>query len=62
MDRVIEKNKWSMKRILPIVGGVVVVGLVAAAYLNTTGKPKLNVEQDRLMISEVSGLVKIIGV
>jgi HlyD family secretion protein len=54
MDRVIEKNKWSMKRILPIAGGVALVGLIAAAYFNTTGKPKLNVEQDRLMISEVS--------
>ena len=43
-----------MKRILPIAGGIALVGLIAAAYLNTTGKPKLNVEQDRLMISEVS--------
>ena len=54
MDRVIEKNKWSMKRILPIVGGVAVVGLIAAAYMSNTGKTKLNVAQDRLTVSEVS--------
>ena len=54
MDRVIEKKKWSMKRILPIVGGAVVVGLIATAYLSNTGKTKLNVAQDRLTVSEVS--------
>lgn len=54
MDRVIEKKKWSMKKILPIAGGVALVGLIAAAYLSSTGKSKLNVEQDRLMITEVS--------
>ena len=43
-----------MKRILPIVGGVVVVGLIAAAYMSNTGKTKLNVAQDRLTVSEVS--------
>ncbi len=43
-----------MKKILPIAGGVALVGLIAAAYLSSTGKSKLNVEQDRLMITEVS--------
>ena len=51
MDRVIEKKRWSMKRIPPIAG---VLGLIASACLNNTGKPKLNVAQDRLMISEDS--------
>lgn len=54
MDRVIEKNKWSVKRILPWVGGVAVIGLIAASYFNTTGNSKLNVEEDKIMISEVS--------
>ena len=54
MDRVIEKKKWSLKRILPIVGGVMVIGLIAAAYLSNTGKTKLNVAQDRLTVSEVT--------
>ncbi len=43
-----------MKRILPWVGGVAVVGLIAASYFSTTGKSKLNVEEDKIMISEVS--------
>ncbi|MEA5427169.1 efflux RND transporter periplasmic adaptor subunit [Arcicella lustrica] len=54
MDRVIEKNKWSAKRILPWIGGVAVIGLIAASYFNTTGNSKLNVEEDKIMISEVS--------
>jgi HlyD family secretion protein len=54
MDRVIEKKKWSLKRILPWVGGVAVIGLIAASYFSTTGKSKLNVEEDKIMISEVS--------
>lgn len=54
MDRVIEKKKWSVKRILPWVGGVAVIGLIAASYFSTTGKSKLNVEEDKIMISEVS--------
>jgi HlyD family secretion protein len=54
MDRVIEKKKWSIKRILPIVGGVGVIGLIAAAYMSNTGKAKLNVAQDRLTVAEVT--------
>lgn len=54
MDRVIEKKKWSVKRILPIAGGLGILGLIAASYYGTTGKAKLNVEQDKIIISEVS--------
>ncbi|HSN10045.1 MAG TPA: hypothetical protein VLS85_13490, partial [Hanamia sp.] len=53
MDRVIEKKKWSRKRILTIAGIVAVVALIAASYYYTSGKRKLNVDTDRITISEV---------
>ncbi|WP_044173017.1 efflux RND transporter periplasmic adaptor subunit [Flectobacillus major] len=54
MDRVIEKKKWPIKKILPIAGGVALVGLIVASYLNTTGNSKLNVEADKIMVTEVT--------
>ncbi|MEO6905698.1 MAG: HlyD family efflux transporter periplasmic adaptor subunit [Ginsengibacter sp.] len=53
MDRVIEKKKWSKKRILTIGGIVAVVALIAASYYFTSGKSKLNVDTDRVTISEI---------
>jgi HlyD family secretion protein len=53
MDRVIEKKKWSSKRIITIVGIVAVIGLIAASYFFTSGKSKLNVDTDRVTISEI---------
>ncbi|HYM95275.1 MAG TPA: HlyD family efflux transporter periplasmic adaptor subunit [Chitinophagaceae bacterium] len=53
MDRVIAKKKWNRKRILTIVGIVAVVFLAAASYYFTSGKNKLNVDRDRITISEV---------
>ncbi|MBS1620933.1 MAG: efflux RND transporter periplasmic adaptor subunit [Bacteroidetes bacterium] len=53
MDRVIAKKKWSKKRILTIAGIAAVVLLVAASYYYTSGKSKLNVDADRISISEV---------
>jgi len=53
MDRVIEKKKWSSKRILTIVGIAAVVALIAASYYFTSGKSKLNVDTDRVTISEI---------
>ena len=53
MDRVIEKKKWSTKRILTIAGIVAVVALIAASYYFTSGKSKLNVDTDRITISEI---------
>jgi HlyD family secretion protein len=53
MDRVIEKKKWSSKRILTIVGIVAVVALIGASYYFTSGKSKLNVDTDRVTISEI---------
>ncbi len=53
MDRVIEKKKWTTKKILTIAGITALVALIAASYYFTSGNSKLNVETDRLQISEV---------
>jgi HlyD family secretion protein len=53
MDRVIEKKRWTAKRILLIAGIAAIVGLIAASYLLTSGNSKLNVETERITISEV---------
>ncbi|HEY5370226.1 MAG TPA: efflux RND transporter periplasmic adaptor subunit [Hanamia sp.] len=53
MDRVIEKKKWSTKRILTIAGIVAVVALIGGSYYFTSGKSKLNVDTDRITISEI---------
>ena len=53
VDRVIAKKKWSRKRILTIAGIVAIVLLIAASYYYTSGNSKLNVETDRITISEI---------
>jgi len=53
VDRVIAKKRWSRKRILTIAGIVGIVVLIAGAYYMTSGKPRLNVEAERITISEV---------
>jgi HlyD family secretion protein len=53
VDRVIEKKKWNTKRILTIGGIVALVGLILGSIYFTSGKSKLNVETERLTISEV---------
>lgn len=53
MDRVIEKKTWTKKRILTIVGIVGIVGLAVASYVFTSGKSRLNVDTERITISEV---------
>lgn len=53
MDRVIEKKKWSTKRILTIAGIVALLGLIVASYYFTSGGAKLNVDVERITISEV---------
>ena len=44
MDRVIEKKKWTAKKILTIVGIAGIIALLVSSYLLTSGKSKLNVE------------------
>src|SRR4249920_1572249 len=53
MDRVIPKKKWTTKRMLTIGGGGALVLLIAASFYFTTGKSKLNVDTERITISEV---------
>jgi HlyD family secretion protein len=53
VDRVIAKKKWSKKRILTIVGIVALAALIVSSYYFTAGGNKLNVETDRITISEV---------
>ncbi len=53
MDRVIVKKKWSTKRILTIAGIAAVVALIAASYYFTSGNSKLNVDTERITISEI---------
>lgn len=53
MDRIIEKKKWSSKRILTIVGIAAVVILIGLSYYFTSGKSKLNVDTDRITVSTI---------
>lgn len=53
MDRVIPKKKWSTKRILTIAGITALVALIAASIYFTSGKSRLNVDLERVTISEV---------
>jgi len=53
VDRVVAKKKWGKKRILTIAGVLGVVSLAAASYYFTSGKSRLNVDTERITISEV---------
>jgi HlyD family secretion protein len=53
MDRVIEKKYWNTKKLLMIGGITALVGLIFASFYLTSGKSKLNVETDRITISEI---------
>jgi HlyD family secretion protein len=52
-DRILEKKKWSRKRIITIAGITAIVALVAFSYYFTSGKSRLNVDVERISISEV---------
>jgi len=54
VDRIIVKKKWTVKKILTIVGVGALVILIVIAYLTTIGKSKLNVEMERTTVSEVT--------
>lgn len=54
MDRIIEKKKWTSKRIATLVIVVLIVTLIAASYYYTAGNSRLNVDQERITISEVT--------
>jgi len=54
VDRPIEKKKWTVKRIGTISVAISIVLLIAVSYYLTSGKSKLNVNLERITISEVS--------
>jgi HlyD family secretion protein len=54
VDRVIQKKKWTTKKIITIAVIAGIVLLIAGSYYFTSGASKLNVETDRLTISEVT--------
>lgn len=53
MDRVIEKKKWTTKKLLTIGLVLGIVSLIGASIYFTSGKSKLNVNTERITISEV---------
>lgn len=53
MDRVVKKKKWNRKRILTLAGITALVLLIVLSYLYTSGKSKLNVDLERITVSEV---------
>ncbi|WP_224998687.1 HlyD family efflux transporter periplasmic adaptor subunit [Cesiribacter sp. SM1] len=53
MDRVIVKKKWNQKRILTIAGIAALVMLITASVFLASGKSRLNVEVERITISQV---------
>jgi HlyD family secretion protein len=53
VDRVIAKKKWSTKKILTIAGVTALVALLAGSYYFTSGKSRLNVDTERITISEI---------
>ena len=54
MDRVIEKKKWNTRRILGLTGIVLLVALIVSAFYFTSGKSKLNVDIEKITITEVA--------
>jgi HlyD family secretion protein len=53
VDRVIQKKKWSTKRLMTIAGITGVVLLVGGSIFFTSGKSKLNVDTERITVSEI---------
>lgn len=53
MDRIIVKKKWPAKKIITIAGIVALIALIIASYYFTSGKSKLNVDTERIIISEI---------
>lgn len=54
MDRVIAKKRWTTKKLLTIAGITAVVLLIAASYFFTSGKSRLNVDMERIQISDIT--------
>ncbi len=53
MDRVIKKKTWTRRRLLAIAGILALVLLIGGSWYYTSGKSRLNVDPERITISEV---------
>ncbi|MBN8851758.1 MAG: efflux transporter periplasmic adaptor subunit [Sphingobacteriales bacterium 50-39] len=54
MDRVIPKKTWTTKRLMTIGGISALVLLIAGSFYFTSGKSKLNVDTERITISDIT--------
>jgi HlyD family secretion protein len=54
VDRKIEKKKWNTKRLLTIGGITVLVLLIGGSIYFTSGKSKLDVDTERITVSEIT--------
>jgi HlyD family secretion protein len=53
MDRIVKKKKWTNKRIIAWGGASAIVLLIAGSILLGSGKSRLNVDLERITISEI---------
>ncbi|UOB16073.1 efflux RND transporter periplasmic adaptor subunit [Abyssalbus ytuae] len=53
MDIPIEKKRFSTSKIRMIAGGILIISLIVFAFVSTSGNSKLNVQVERITISEV---------
>ncbi|WP_257666747.1 efflux RND transporter periplasmic adaptor subunit [Parapedobacter tibetensis] len=53
MDRALPKKRWNSKRIAMVAGIVGILALIFASYYFTSGNSRLNVNAERITISEV---------
>jgi len=53
VDRVIAKKKWTSRKILTIAGIAAIVVLIAGSFYFTSGKSRLNVDTERITISDI---------
>jgi HlyD family secretion protein len=54
VDIVRPKKKWTTKRLMTIAGILALVLLIAGSFYFTSGKSRLNVDLDRITVSEIS--------
>ncbi|WP_324678489.1 efflux RND transporter periplasmic adaptor subunit [Hymenobacter sp. GOD-10R] len=54
MDVLIQKKTWTSRKLLLIAGVVLIAGVLAASLFSTAGPTKLNVDPERITISEVT--------
>ncbi len=54
VDRVIEKKKWSTKKLVSIGGVIALLALVIGSFYFTRGASRLNVDTERITISEIT--------